>query len=415
MDNKETELRKRAIARYLSGEQPVKIYKELNKSKQWFFKWLNRYDSAKRDKIENWYDDKPSIPLNQPFKTRPETENLIVNIRQKLAKHDTPETKYAHIGAESILWELEKLGIPEKDIPSIATIKRIVKRNNLVIPRKSWKKGSNKYYPSPIISTFNDVHQFDIVGRRYIRGTNGVEGFYSYHLKELYSHYLKLRQYLYKDALSVIDFFVNVVWKTIGFPKILQLDNILASKGSNRYPRSFSNLIKLCLMFGIEVLFIPESEPWRSGVIESFNDIFDKKFFRAQRFDNLAHLMKESEIFENFYNTKRPNSALSVKEHGSKLPAEVAQRFSPRLLDKEISLDTFKTNGKLKLPISDGKISFIRWIKEDLVLRIFTERFILTKPLANEYVKATIYTKEQVLRVFYQDELISEYKYKINK
>ena len=42
----ETEIRKTAIQRYLSGEKPKTIYSDLNRSKKWFFKWLREIGDA---------------------------------------------------------------------------------------------------------------------------------------------------------------------------------------------------------------------------------------------------------------------------------------------------------------------------------------------------------------------------------
>jgi transposase len=42
----ERELRQNAIKRYLEGESPKSIYTDLNRSKNWFFKWLNRFKSG---------------------------------------------------------------------------------------------------------------------------------------------------------------------------------------------------------------------------------------------------------------------------------------------------------------------------------------------------------------------------------
>jgi transposase InsO family protein len=39
-------------------------------------------------------------------------------------------------------------------------------------------------------------------------------------------------------------------------PDFLQLDNGLCFRGGNRYPRSFGIVLKLCLLLGIEVVFI---------------------------------------------------------------------------------------------------------------------------------------------------------------
>ena len=39
----EDEVRRQAIMRYTNGEKPKSIYSDLGRTKQWFFKWLNRY------------------------------------------------------------------------------------------------------------------------------------------------------------------------------------------------------------------------------------------------------------------------------------------------------------------------------------------------------------------------------------
>jgi putative transposase len=51
----EDALRRTAIRRYiLSSESPKTIYKSLNRSKKWFFKWLKRYRTGGID----WYKKK---------------------------------------------------------------------------------------------------------------------------------------------------------------------------------------------------------------------------------------------------------------------------------------------------------------------------------------------------------------------
>jgi hypothetical protein len=70
----------------------------------------------------------------------------------------------------------------------------------------------------------------------------------------------------------------------MGIPDFLQLDNELCFCGSNRYPRSFGIVLKLCPLLGIEVVFSPIGEPWRNGAVESFNDTYNRRFFRTQWF-----------------------------------------------------------------------------------------------------------------------------------
>lgn len=57
---RDEEIRKAAMRRYiLQGESPDSIYMSLNRSKQWFYKWLKRYRLYGKD----WYKDRN---LNAP-------------------------------------------------------------------------------------------------------------------------------------------------------------------------------------------------------------------------------------------------------------------------------------------------------------------------------------------------------------
>ena len=49
----EQDLRKKAITLYLKGKSPKSIYSDLNRSKNWFFKWLKRYQTGDPD----WYKE----------------------------------------------------------------------------------------------------------------------------------------------------------------------------------------------------------------------------------------------------------------------------------------------------------------------------------------------------------------------
>ena len=51
----EEQERKESIQCYMEGGHPVDIYRHINKSKKWFNKWLNRYQTGQKD----WYTDLP--------------------------------------------------------------------------------------------------------------------------------------------------------------------------------------------------------------------------------------------------------------------------------------------------------------------------------------------------------------------
>jgi len=116
----EQDLRKKAINLYLKGGTPKSIYLELNRSKEWFFKWLKRYQSGDPD----WYKGKPRAPKKQHAAISEIDRKRIVAVRTRLESQ-----KFAQFGTSAIKWELSKSGY---DFPSDSTINRVLKKEGLV-------------------------------------------------------------------------------------------------------------------------------------------------------------------------------------------------------------------------------------------------------------------------------------------
>ena len=116
----EQELRKKAIQKYLNGEKPKSIYQSLNRSKDWFFKWLKRYQSGD----QYWYRARSRAPKRQPTAISSVEKQRIISTRLHLESQ-----KFAQIGPSAIKWELAKAG---NSLPSDSTIKRVLKREGLI-------------------------------------------------------------------------------------------------------------------------------------------------------------------------------------------------------------------------------------------------------------------------------------------
>ena len=116
----EQDLRKKAINLYLKGGTPKSIYLELNRSKEWFFKWLKRYQSGDPD----WYKGKPRAPKKQHAAISEIDRKRIIAVRTRLESQ-----KFAQVGTSAIKWELSKSGY---DFPSDSTINRVLKKEGLV-------------------------------------------------------------------------------------------------------------------------------------------------------------------------------------------------------------------------------------------------------------------------------------------
>ena len=222
----EVEARKEAVSRYENGESPKQIYQSLGKSKKWFFKWLKRYKDGK----DNWWEELSRKPHSAPNKISKDMEQAIIKTRKELET-----TLYAQIGALNIKWHLQKQGL---NPPPISTINYVLKRNSLVKKRIKYEpRGAN--YPALKISCSNFVHQFDVVGPRYLK-TDGR--FYSANAIDAYDRRCCINPVRRQTKTDMLASLLRC-FKLLGIPCYLQMDNKLPLRGSNRYPRSFGLLL----------------------------------------------------------------------------------------------------------------------------------------------------------------------------
>jgi hypothetical protein len=239
----------------------------------------------------------------------------------------------------------------------------------------------------------------DLVGPRYIKGAGR---FYSMNVIDLYSHRVFIESNRTKEDNNIAQGLLRC-WKSMGLPDFLQMDNELSFRGSNRYPRSLGLVLRLCLYFGVQPVFIPVAEPWRDGVIESFNDTYDKKFYRRQWFSSYAQLKRQSKNFQQFHNKNHRYSYLK-----GKTPLEIieADEFKPLTLGPNTRMP------KLDF-LPDGAISLIRFIRSDRILNIFGEKFEVSKNLIYSYVRAMIVTEIHTLQVYLGEDFVQSFEYRM--
>jgi hypothetical protein len=192
-------------------------------------------------------------------------------------------------------------------------------------------------------------------------------------------------------------------WKTLGPPDFLQMDNELSFHGSNKYPRSFGYVIRLCLHFGIQPVFVPIKEPWRNGTIEKFNDTYNRKFFRRQWFSSYLQLKRQSKNFQRFHNEHHRYSYLQ-----GQTPNAFMRRaqYEPHILGPNTKLPRLNA-------LPEGIINVIRFVRSDGLLDIFGEKFRVPPELVYSYVNAVIVTKIQTLQLYLGEDLIKTYDYRL--
>lgn len=377
----EISLRKQAIVMHLSNHSPTEICRSLNKSRPWFYKWLNRY---KQNSGGDWFIEQSRRPHHIYERIPQELETLIVQIRQKLQ-----ETTYAQIGAISIQWELQKLNI---EPPPIWTIDRIISRHGLARKNPPPAKKQNEYPDYSKAYT----HELDIVGPRYLKNAGK---FYFCNLIDTNTHCVHINPIINKSAEAITRAVIRF-WQQFGIPDFLQMDNELSFRGSNRYPHSFGTLIRFALSQSVIPIFIPQAEPWRNGIIEKFNDTFDKKFFRTQTFKDYNELLIQSQRFEAFHNQNYRYSA-----HQNRTPNDMHQLNGP--------VCYLKSDHKLPehLTLKNGDIILVRFIRSDRKLNIFGETFPVKPSLIYHYVKAVICIDAQQIKIYLDNKLVQDFPY----
>ena len=351
--------RQEAVRRYQAKEKIARIAKALGKSRRWVYLWIDRYESD-RDKPD-WYKDHSKAPKHKPTKISSEQESQVISIRESLENQ-----QYAQTGAISIQYEFERKGLA---IPALWTINRTISRHGLA--KQPPVARPTMAYPELFIHT----HQMDLVGPRYIKGDGS---FYSMNLIDITTHSCYVKAIRHKSSDQILKAIVEF-WQTHGLPDALQMDNELAFRGSNRYPRSFGSVVRFALSQGVAPVFIPFKEPWRNGMMEKFNNTYDKRFFRTNTFNDMKAVSEEEKKFIAFHNSHHRYSS-----QGHKTPDEMRTLVLPPMyykgnihLEKRITLET-------------GCIYFIRFIRSDAKLHLPNESFQLDITLKYSYVVAEI-------------------------
>ena len=298
-----------AVERFYSGERAHSICVSLDHSRSWLYKWLDR--AVSDDPV--WYQDKSRRPLKPGQCTPAETEELVKMVRLSLYNSNV------FYGAQAIQWELNDLGV--SPVPSLRTINRILVRQDLTNRRTGRYQPKGKVYPVLPAEHPNQIHQADFVGPCYLKGPIR---FYSLNMVDLCTGRCGVEPVFSRSGQAVVDGFWSL-WKRMGMPSQLQVDNEMSFYGSPTHPRGMGPLVRLCLHHNIHLWFIPVKEPWRNGVVEKFNDHYGKKFLRKVAICSKPALIQESHDFEY-----RHNSQYRYSKLGGKTPLAIMEKMSKK-------------------------------------------------------------------------------------
>lgn len=405
----EYETRCKAIYLYEEGYSFNNILRLVQRSRGWLSKWLRRFEEHGLQGLQ----DKSRAPKRIQNKTPDHLVNKILSIREELESHKTRRSAFSGIGAEVIQWEFTQRKV--RKVPSISTISRILSRHGKTGRGKKKRNSNNQPYPYIQAKKMGDFHQTDLVGPRRLRGPKGIIRFYSYHTVDVAGHTVFTSQFSDKQTISLCRHLVEA-WRYMGIPIVSQMDNEMSAAGGGRYPFSLSQVIRLHLLLGIHMVFIPQREPGRNATVESFNELWQERVLRRHNCPALSSLRRTSERFSRYYHYEKPHRSLTQKEHGTRFPGKLRDQNwrSLRHLPKRFNLDKYMdSQGHLNFPIAKGKVSFIRKVDAHGKIEVNGSTYFVRRKLEGQYVVVTIVSHKKRFVVKQGNKIIKAFSFPI--
>ena len=253
-------------------------------------------------------------------------------------------------------------------------------------------------YPALRAERAGHVHQTDFVGPCYLQGPRR---FYSLHSVDLATGRCGVQRVVNRSSQPTLDG-LWAIWSRLGIPDHQQVDNEMVFYESRAYPRGMGPLIRLCLAAQVEPWFIPQAEPWRNGVVEKFNDIWQQFGPLRRPLRSLAAVDRASLAFEDRHNAHHRYSKLGGRTPNAALAASAVRLRFP----------SSPQPPRHPLPKPDrGRYHLIRFIRHDGQIDIFGETFAVPPEAVYAYVRATVDVGRQQLTIVLDGRVIDQHRY----
>jgi putative transposase len=391
--NDELAARHRAITLRLAGRPVKAICAAVGRSEVWFHKWWGRYLQAGPEGLYDLTRANHHVARRIP----PELERAILSIRRRLQAHASPATRYCLTGAAAILAELKALGV--RPLPGARTIDRVLQRNGLTAPRvRMAPLLPRQEYPGPQARASNQLHQVDLVGPVYLKGSS--HRYYIWVGKDAFDGGVCLRL-AHSRRMDEVLWFLGECWKDLGIPEQVQLDNAHELSGWGPAARSLSRVIRLCLRFGAGPVFIPAGEPQFNGGVENFNGWFQPRLF-DRRYTRPGDLRRELARLQEAVNTQHVHPRL-----GGQTPAQHRRGLRLRKLPASFVVPTERQ----KLAV--GRVTFIRRVSTAGTVTVLSQSYRVGKRHRGLYLRLVVDTGRGWLTAYLNGRVLKRWPYKL--
>lgn len=404
--------RREAIAMLRRGMRVQEICNKLGRTRQWLGKWRRRFEAEGEASLRG----RSRAPRARPQATPERIVRAVTAARDRLGRR-RGRRRFAGIGADAVAWELALSGVGS--VPARRTLERILARTGRTARApQPVRPPAPRGYPAPVATDPGALHETDLVGPRHLRTPQGPLRFYSFHTVDVAGGGIAGFQFQDKSGESFCRYVVGCAWLKLGLPRIWQVDNETAVAGFERLGRVFTQPVRLALLLGVEVRFIPPGEPGRNADVESYNALWQERVLRRFATPSLARLATVSLRFERWFMQERPHPKLSQAEHGTRFPGALLTSVGAerRRLPRGFTLKTYRDAlGELRFPLARGRISWVRRADEYGGLELLGHRLRLGRQAVNEYLICTLSTAREELTVHLDGRPIGAYRHPIDE
>ncbi|MGH7610825.1 MAG: IS481 family transposase, partial [Candidatus Dormibacteria bacterium] len=271
------------------GRSHREVARSAGVSKAWVTKLVSRYRTGGYEALE----PRSRRPRTCTHAAAPEIQAAIIELRQDLdaAGHDC--------GPHTIAYHL---GLNRPDVPSVATIWRILKRHGLITPQSQKRPKSSLIRFEADLP--NQMWQGDTTHWHLADGTDvEILNYLDDHSRML----MACDAFKTTKALDVVQTFYQAA-EPYGFPAALLTDNGAIFSGKSRGGKVLleTELERLGIVFKHSTPYHPQT----CGKVERFHQTLKRFLAKQPPAPTRAVLQLQLDTFRSYYNHHRPHRAL---------------------------------------------------------------------------------------------------------
>lgn len=317
-------------AHLIEGRPVSELARDHGVSRSWLYKQIARYHQDGVDSLA----PRSRRPNASPKKIPKPLEDEVVEIRTRLADQGLDA------GPQTIHWHLAKCHTT--NVPSRATIWRVLKRRGLIEPQPSKRPRSSFIRFQADLP--NECWQSDMTHYSLADGENSeIVNFIDDHSRLCLAS-VALSVAKATDVLSIF----RSAKERYGAPASVLTDNGCIYTG--RFRNGKVALERELEQLGIEQKNSSPYHPQTCGKVERFHQTLKRYLDKQKPATSLPELQGQIDQFVAYYNTERPHRALSRQTPQEAFDAKVKARPAPkRAQDYRVRKDKIDKAGKLTL------------------------------------------------------------------